>query len=108
MMMEEFKRKAGIEIAHVPAPNSGLMEVIGNHIALTMTGLLTSGEQIKAGGVTAVAMTSNERNPVYKDIPTFTEQGYPEVHGDTWFWLTAQKTCRRRSSRSSIARCGVF
>jgi len=67
------------------------MEVLGNHIALSMTGLLTSGEQIKACGVTAVAVSSTERNPVYKDIPTFTEQGYPEVHGDTWFWLTGPK-----------------
>lgn len=66
-------------------------QTLGNHIALSMTGLLTSGEQIKAGGVTAVAVTSTERNPVYKDIPTFTEQGYPEVHGDTWFWLTGPK-----------------
>jgi tripartite-type tricarboxylate transporter receptor subunit TctC len=76
---------------HVPAPNSGLMEVLGNHINMSMTGLLTSGEQIKAGQVTALAVTSTERNPVYKDIPTFTEQGYPEVHGDTWFWLTGPK-----------------
>ncbi len=91
LMMEQFKRKAGIELTHVPAPNSGLMEVLGNHIALSMTGLLTSGAEIKAGGVKAVAVTSTERNPVYKDIPTFTEQGYPEVHGDTWFWLTGPK-----------------
>jgi tripartite-type tricarboxylate transporter receptor subunit TctC len=91
LMMEEFKRKAGIELVHVPAPNSGLMEVLGNHIAMSMTGLLTSGVQIKAGGVKAVAVTSTARNPVYKDIPTFTEQGYPDVHGDTWFWLTGPK-----------------
>jgi len=91
LMVEQFKRKAGIGLTHVPTPNSGLMEVLGNHIALSMTGLLTSGEQIRAGGVKAVAVTSTERNPVYKDIPTFAEQGYPEVHGDTWFWLTGPK-----------------
>ncbi len=91
LMMEEFTRKAGVELTHVPAPNSGLMEVLGNHIALSMTGLLTSGAEIKAGGVKAVAVTSAERNPVYKDIPTFTEQGYPDVHGDTWFWLTGPR-----------------
>jgi tripartite-type tricarboxylate transporter receptor subunit TctC len=91
LMMEQFKRKAGIELTHVPAPNSGLMEVLGNHIALSMTGLLTSGEQIKAGGVRAIAGTSTERNPAYKNIPTFAEQGYPDIHGDTWFWLTGPK-----------------
>jgi tripartite-type tricarboxylate transporter receptor subunit TctC len=53
-MVEQFKRKAGIELVHVPAPNSGLMAVLGNHISLSMTGLLTSGKQIKAGLSTRV------------------------------------------------------
>ena len=108
LMMEQFKRKAGIELVHVPAPNSGLMEVLGNHIALSMTGLLTSGEQIKAGGVTAVAVTSTERNPVYKDIPTFTEQGYPEVHGDTWFWLTGPKEPAAGDRRKTQSRGAAY
>lgn len=91
LMMLQFARKAGIELVHVPAPNSGLMEVLGNHINMSMTGLLTSSEQIKAGKVVALAVSSTERNPVFTNIPTFTEQGFPEVHGDTWFWLTAPK-----------------
>ncbi len=37
-------------------------------------------------------MTSVDRNPIFKDIPTFAEQGYPDVRGDTWFWLTAPKS----------------
>jgi tripartite-type tricarboxylate transporter receptor subunit TctC len=90
-MMLQFARKAGIELVHVPAPNSGLLEVLGNHIAMSMTGLLTSSEQIKAGKVVALAVSSTERNPIYTDIRTFSEQGYPEVHGDTWFWLTGPR-----------------
>ena len=41
--------------------------------------------------MTALAVTSTERNPVFKDIPTFAEQGYPDVRGDTWFWLCGPK-----------------
>jgi tripartite-type tricarboxylate transporter receptor subunit TctC len=91
LMMLQFAHQAGIELVHVPAPNSGLMEVLGNHINMSMTGLLTSSAQIKVGKVIALAVSSTERNPVFTDIPTFTEQGHPEVHGDTWFWLTAPK-----------------
>jgi tripartite-type tricarboxylate transporter receptor subunit TctC len=36
-------------------------------------------------------VTSTDRNPIFRDIPTFAEQGYPDVRGDTWFWLTAPK-----------------
>jgi len=91
LLMLQFGRKAGIELTHVPAQNSGLMDVLGSHIDMAMTGLLASGEQIKGGKVTALGVTSTERNPVYTGIPTFIEQGYPDVHGDTWFWLTGPK-----------------
>jgi tripartite-type tricarboxylate transporter receptor subunit TctC len=91
ILIEEFKRKAGIEITHVPAPGSGLMEVIGNHINMTLTVPLTAGEQIKAGKVVGLAMSSKERNLAYPDIATFAEQGYPEITGATWFWVTAPK-----------------
>jgi tripartite-type tricarboxylate transporter receptor subunit TctC len=91
LLMLQFGRKAGIELTHVPAANSGLMDVLGSHIDMSMSGLLTTGEQIRAGKVAPLGVTSTERNPVYTDIPTFIEQGYPDVHGDTWFWLTGPK-----------------
>jgi tripartite-type tricarboxylate transporter receptor subunit TctC len=87
LLIEQFKRKAGVDIQHVPAPNSGVTDVLGNHISLTLTAMLTVGEQVRAGKVLALAVTSTERNPVFKGIPTFAEQGYPDVRGDTWFWL---------------------
>jgi tripartite-type tricarboxylate transporter receptor subunit TctC len=91
MLLEQFKRKAGIDITHVPAPDSGMMEVLGNHINMTLTVPLTAGEQIKAGKVIGIAMSSRERNAAYPAIATFTEQGFPEITGATWFWLTAPK-----------------
>jgi tripartite-type tricarboxylate transporter receptor subunit TctC len=90
-LIEQFKRKAGIDIQHVPAPNSGLTDVLGNHISLTLSAMLTVGEQVRAGKLVTLAVTSRGRNPIFKDISTFAEQGYPDVRGDTWFWLTAPK-----------------
>ena len=87
LLIEQFKRSAGIDIQHVPAPNSGVTDVLGNHISTTLTAMMTVGEQVKAGQLLALAVTSTERNPVFKGIPTFAEQGYPDVRGDTWFWL---------------------
>ncbi len=91
ILLDVFKRKAGIDITHVPAPDSGMMEVLGNHINMTLTVPLTAGEQIKAGKVIGLAMSSPVRDLAYPAIATFTEQGYPEVTGATWFWLTAPK-----------------
>jgi tripartite-type tricarboxylate transporter receptor subunit TctC len=91
LILEQFKRKAGVDIQHIPSPGAGMTDVLGNHISMTLTTFLTAGEQIRAGTVVSLAVTSTERNPAFKDIPTFTEQGYPDVHGDTWFWLAGPK-----------------
>ena len=91
LLVERLKRRTGLDIQHVPAQNSGVNEVLGNHISLTMTTLLTVGEQIKSGKVVPLAVTTLARHPAYPDIPTFAEQGYPDVRGDTWFWLAGPK-----------------
>lgn len=92
LLLEEFKRKAGLDITHVPAPDSGLMEVLGNHINMTLTAPLSVGEQMRASKIVGLAISSRERSPVYPQIATFAEQGYPEIEGATWFWLTAPKS----------------
>jgi tripartite-type tricarboxylate transporter receptor subunit TctC len=91
LILEQFKRRAGVDIQHVPAPNSGMLDVLGNHISMSLTTLLTAGEHIRSGGMVALGVTSSERNPVYRTIPTFAEQGYPDVRGETWFWLAGPK-----------------
>src|SRR5262249_11492655 len=91
LILERFKRRAGVDIHHVPAPNSGVNEVLGNHISLTMTTLLTVGEMIRSGKVVPLAVTSTKRHPAYPHIPTFAEQGFPDVRGETWFWLAGPK-----------------
>lgn len=91
LILENFKRRAGIDIQHVPAQNSGMNEVLGGHIDLTFTTLLTAGALIKAGKVVPLAVTSPQRHPAYPGIATFAEQGFPQVRGDTWFWLAGPK-----------------
>jgi len=91
LILEQFKRRAGVDIQHVPSPNSGMLDVLGNHISMSITTLLTAGEHIRSGGMVGLAVTSSERNPVYPNIPTFAEQGYPDVRGETWFWLAGPK-----------------
>jgi tripartite-type tricarboxylate transporter receptor subunit TctC len=87
LILERFKRSAKLNIQHVPSPNSGMQDVLGNHINLTFTTLLTAGLQIRGGLLVPLAVTSAKRHPAYPDIATFAEQGFPDVRGDTWFWL---------------------
>jgi len=45
--------------------------------------------QIKAGTVTALAVTSATRNPALPDVPTVMEQGVPSFDVAGWFGLLA-------------------
>jgi tripartite-type tricarboxylate transporter receptor subunit TctC len=69
LLLERLKRRAGIDIQYVPAQNSGMNEVLGNHISLTMTTLLTAGQQIRAGQM--VRSRSQARGAILR-IQTFT------------------------------------
>ena len=57
----------------------------GGHADLSA---LSCGESIryKDGGLRALAIFAEERNPKAQDIPTAKEQGYPFVHSNMHFW----------------------
>jgi tripartite-type tricarboxylate transporter receptor subunit TctC len=91
LLLIQLNRLAKIDIAHIPAPGGSVTDVLGNHVPLALTTVLTVGQHLRSGALSGIALTSTERNPVFKDIPTFTELGFPDMHGSTWFWLTAPK-----------------
>jgi len=91
LLLLEFNRVAGIHIDHIPAPGGSVTDVLGNHVPLALTTVLTVGEYLRAGSLVGIAVTSPERNAVFRDIPTFAESGFPQMRGSTWFWLTAPK-----------------
>jgi tripartite-type tricarboxylate transporter receptor subunit TctC len=91
LLLEQFKRKAQVDIQHIPSPGGGVTDVLGNHVPMIFTALLSIGEHMRAGKLIGLAVPAKERNPAFKDVPTFAELGYPDVRGVTWFWLTAPK-----------------
>jgi len=91
LLLEQFKHEAHADIQHVPSPGGGVGDVLGNHVPMALTALLTVGEHIRAGTLVALAVASTQRIPALPDVPTFTELGYPDVRGTTWFWLAGPK-----------------
>jgi tripartite-type tricarboxylate transporter receptor subunit TctC len=91
LIIEQIKRKAGVQLQHVPFRSAGesMSAVLGNHVDLSIQTFSSAGEQVRSGKMTGLAVTSTERVAAFKDAPTFTELGLSDVGGVAWFWLTA-------------------
>jgi tripartite-type tricarboxylate transporter receptor subunit TctC len=87
---ELFKTKAGIDIAHVSYKGSAaaITDLRGNHIAAAFDALPANLGMIRSGELRALAITSSNRSPLAPQIPTFAEQGFPEVIVDNWVGLS--------------------
>jgi tripartite-type tricarboxylate transporter receptor subunit TctC len=84
---EMLKHKAGIDLVHVPYKGISLAvpAVIAGEVQLTFAGIATSAPQLKAGRIKAIAIGGPSRTPLFPNVPTFAELGYPEVETHAWF-----------------------
>jgi tripartite-type tricarboxylate transporter receptor subunit TctC len=87
---ELFKTKAGIDITHVSYKGSGaaITDLRGNTIPAAFDALPANVGMIRSGELRALAITSVQRSPLAPQIPTFAEQGFPEVTVDNWVGLS--------------------
>jgi tripartite-type tricarboxylate transporter receptor subunit TctC len=90
-LMELFKRKAGIDIVHVPYRGSGpiIADLIGGQIHLTMSGKSVLLPQVQTGKARAIAVTAAERWPELPQVSTLVESGYMDSPYDTLFGVVA-------------------
>lgn len=88
---EQFKASTGADITHVPYKESAhaLTALLGGQVQLTFHQLPAVLQQIRAGEVKALAVTSAQRVPALPDVPTVAESGYPGFESVTWFALFA-------------------
>ncbi|MDE1568633.1 Bug family tripartite tricarboxylate transporter substrate binding protein [Aquabacter sp. P-9] len=88
-----FNRTAGTEILHVPYKGTGpaLNDLLGGHVQMTFTDVLTALPHIQAGKLRALAVTSAERSNVLPDVPTVAEQGLQGFDVSVFFGVVAPK-----------------
>jgi tripartite-type tricarboxylate transporter receptor subunit TctC len=86
---EMLKNKAGIDLVHVPYKGISLAvpAVMAGEVQLTFAGIATSTPPLKSGRIKALAIGGPQRSPLFPQVPTFAELGYPEVETHAWFGL---------------------
>lgn len=90
LLNEQFQRRAGVRMTHVPYRGAGqiVTDVLGGHIETGLVSLTTTMGQLSAGVVRGLAISTEERLPEFPDLPTYKEQGYPDLVASTWFALS--------------------
>ncbi|HVE49053.1 MAG TPA: tripartite tricarboxylate transporter substrate binding protein [Casimicrobiaceae bacterium] len=89
LAVEMLNNKAGINLVHVPYKGLSftIPATIANEVQLTLAGIASSRGPVEAGRLKALAIGGPKRSPLMPDIPTFAEQGFPEVETHAWFGL---------------------
>jgi len=87
---ELFERMTGVDMVHVPYRGSYLPDLIGGQTQVTFSPIPTSIEQIRAGKLRALAVTSAMRSEALPDIPTVGES-VPGYEASGWLGFGAPK-----------------
>jgi tripartite-type tricarboxylate transporter receptor subunit TctC len=90
-VFELFKRKAGVNITHVPYRGGGPMitDLIGGQIHATVNGKSVLRQHIATGKVRALGVSAAKRWDDMKDVPTLMEVGFLDAPYDTMFGIVA-------------------
>ncbi|MEJ8821565.1 tripartite tricarboxylate transporter substrate binding protein [Variovorax humicola] len=84
-----FGKAAKVELRHVPYKGSGpaLMDVLAGNVDLLMSSVPSAMNQIKAGKLRPLAVTSAVRSSSLPDVPTVAELGYKGFDVSTWYGI---------------------
>jgi tripartite-type tricarboxylate transporter receptor subunit TctC len=90
LAMEEFKRRAGVSIQHIPYKGSaaGLTDVMSGTVSVALETAAAVRPLVQAGKLRALAAGSATRlNGVLATVPTLAEQGFANFNAVTWLML---------------------
>ena len=86
-----FEDNADIELTHVPYKGNApaQSDLVAGRITMLFDLNTTAKSLVDSGRVRALAVTSGQRNPMFKNVPTMVEAGYPKFIFDGWLGILA-------------------
>ena len=85
-----FVNLSKIKSEHVPykGASQALADLVGGHIIWCSQTLTSSSSYLRGNTLQGLALSTEQRLPDWPDIPTFKEQGYPDLVASIWFALS--------------------
>jgi tripartite-type tricarboxylate transporter receptor subunit TctC len=91
VFMELLKSMVGIDVRHVPYRGGGpaMTDVIAGHVEAMVDDAAPALEQIRAGRVRALGVTTKSRIATMPDVPTLAELGVTGYEAGSWQCIVA-------------------
>lgn len=88
---ELFKRRAAIDIVHVPYKGAApaLNDLIAGHIRMMFDNIPALLPHVRAGSIHAIAVAGSTRAKALPDVPTVAESALPGFEATAWFGMVA-------------------
>ena len=89
--MEDFKRRAGVSLMHVPYRGSppAMTDLVAGVVGAGMDTVTVTQPFVQAGSLRAIASAYSQRIPTLPDVPTLAEQGFPGFGIAAWIGFVA-------------------
>jgi tripartite-type tricarboxylate transporter receptor subunit TctC len=93
LLYETLNKDAGTKLLGVPYKGvAPVLNALGTgEIQLSVVSAGTAGSFLRAGRVKMLAIAARSRSPVFPEIPTTAEEGYPDLLAFIWFGLAAPR-----------------
>ncbi len=88
---ELFSSMTKSQLVHVPYKGGGpaMIDLLGGRITMIFASPSTATQQVKAGKVRALAVTTGRRSALVPDLPTISEAGVPGFDVNNWYGMAA-------------------
>jgi tripartite-type tricarboxylate transporter receptor subunit TctC len=91
MAMKFFEQSSGISLKQIPYKGGApaITDLIGGQLDLVAVNMLEIAPHVKSGKLKIVAVMSAKRSPIFPEVPTVAESGYPGFEASVWYSLIA-------------------
>jgi tripartite-type tricarboxylate transporter receptor subunit TctC len=91
MAIELFAKAAGISLLHIPYKGGApaITDVIGGQLPMVAVNALEVKPHVASGKLKVLAVLSPNRSPIFPDVPTIAESGFPGFEASVWYGFVA-------------------
>lgn len=86
-----LNQRAGLDMVHVPFNGTppAVQNLVGGQVQAAFLPMLAVKPHVDSGKVKVLAITTPQRSPMMPSVPTFTEEGFPDMQIYIWSGLSA-------------------